>query len=304
MITCSSVNMERNPQTGNSMFTMLELDRGTAVGVALACLAATMNATGLNLQRLGQKKSSSAVNLLGVVLAASCGVVDMISFSFAPQSVLAPFGSLSLIINLLLAAPMHGDRVSRSDLLSTALVISGVATCLANANTASVSRSYEQLAGLAGRQAARAWALVLGTLIGLAATRLRNAGDGPASAGRFLYPLLAGGLGSVTALSGKAVGELLKAGAPMHVVAAVGALLGCTAVSQTVLLNKGVGKFSSLLVVPIFVAAFVTGNAVGGGLVFDEFSGMTEQQMRSYPVGLALLVGGVLILAGKKEKAA
>lgn len=68
------------------------------------------------------------------------------------------------------------------------------------------------------------------------------------------------------------------------------------------MLNRGLGKASSLVVVPVFVATFVTCNAVGGGIFFDEFSGLSPSQQRAYPLGLALLVAGVLVLAGRKEK--
>ena len=80
-----------------------------------------------SLQRWATTRSNSILNLVGVIMSASCGLLDMASFSFAAQSLLAPFGALTLVINLLLAAPLHGDAVGRSDLLSTALVFSGVA---------------------------------------------------------------------------------------------------------------------------------------------------------------------------------
>ena len=50
-------------------------------------------------------------------------------------------------------------------------------------------------------------------------------------------------------------------------------------------------------------ATFVTCNAVGGGVFFDEFSVMGAEQGRAYALGLAMLVEGVLVLAGRKEKA-
>ena len=69
------------------------------------------------------------------------------------------------------------------------------------------------------------------------------------------------------------------------------------------MLNAGLSKASSLIVVPVFVATFVTCNAVGGGIFFDEFAALSASQQRAYPFGLAMLVAGVLVLAGRKEKA-
>ena len=162
-----------------------------------------------------------------------------------------------------------------------------------------MARSYEELIALAARPAARAWLGGLAAAVALLASGIPNAGTGPTSVARFCYPLIAGAVGSCTALGGKALGELVKAGAPWRSTAVVSALLPCSGAVQTVVLNRGVGRFSSLLVVPVFVAAFVTCNAVGGGILFDEFGRMTAAQRRAYPAGLGLLVAGVLTLAAK-----
>jgi len=257
-----------------------------------------MNAGGMNLQRWAGARGSTVLNLVGVGLSASCGLVDMASFAFAPQSLLAPFGALTLIINLLLAAPLHGDAVRREDLLSTALVFAGVAVCLSNSSTDDISRTYDNLLELCGRKPFHAWVAFLVCGIALAACRLLTAPAGSAVA---CYPLMSGCLGGFTALSAKYLGELGKAGAPWEVMAMVGTCVPLFAVSQLTLLNAGLARASSLLIVPVFVAAFVTCNAIGGGIFFDEFAAFSPMQQRLYPLGLALLVGGVLILAGRKE---
>ena len=146
----------------------------TAIGILLACLAATMNATGLNLQRFAMRRGSSVLNLIGMIMSSACGLLDMASFSFAPQSLLAPFGALTLVINLLVAAPLHGDVIGGSDLLSTLLVVSGVATCLANANTDATERTYEEIVSLLYRPQFHAWLGLLLGGIGAAAARLRT----------------------------------------------------------------------------------------------------------------------------------
>ena len=65
-------------------------------------------------------------------------------------------------------------------------------------------------------------------------------------------------------------------------------------------LNEGLARASSLTVVPLFVATFVTCNAFGGAVFFDEFAALSPSQRAAYPLGLALLVAGVLILAARK----
>jgi len=276
----------------------LPLVPATTIGVILACLAATTNAASLNLQRWSAQRGLRVLNIVGVVLGMSCGLIDMASFSFAPQSVLAPFGSLTLIINLMLAAPLHGDAITLKDICSTLLVFGGVALCLANANTGSAVRTYESILGLIVRPQWHAWLVFMASGLACAAICLRRA-QPDAREAALCYPILAGGLGSGTTLLGKAIGELGKANAPWYTAAVAGCLLPFFAIPQTALLNAGVGKHSSLVVVPVFVATFVTCNAVGGGIFWDEFGGLNAVQRTCYTLGLALLVSGVLILASK-----
>ena len=113
-----------------------------------------------------------------------------------------------------------------------------------------------------------------------------------------MLPLIAGALGGCNALSAKFIGELAGAGAPLLPdLAIAGAAIAVFATSQLAVLNVGIGRYSSLVVVPVFVACFVTFNAVGGGIFFLDFAKFTPEQMQAYAGGLALLVGGVLLLA-------
>ena len=269
-----------------------------AIGIALACLAASMNATGLNLQRYAQRHGLRVLNAVGLALAVLCGVADMASFGFAPQSLLAPFGSLTLVINLLLAPVLHGDQIRTVDLSSTALVFAGVAICLANGTAAAVPRTEAQLLGLLRNPPAWALGMGLAGAVCLAALRLRRAAPGAQHISvAACYSLIAGMLGSCTVLSAKLLSELLGAGAALATCAPVALGVGGFALGQLTVLNTGIGRHSSLVVVPIFVATFVTCNAVGGGVFYEEFALFTPAQARAYAAGVSLLVAGVLLLA-------
>ena len=98
------------------------------------------------------------ITTLGLVLASATGIVDMASFAFAPQSLLAPFGACTLVLNLILAPPLHGQQIRRVDLVSTALVVAGVATCLSNSSFEAVTRTLEELRALPVRPAYVRWA--------------------------------------------------------------------------------------------------------------------------------------------------
>ena len=271
------------PEESNSVY----------IGISLAILASCMNCLGINLQKVGSRRGSAMITTLGLVLASATGIVDMASFAFAPQSLLAPFGACTLVLNLILAPPLHGQQIRRVDLVSTALVVAGVATCL----------KLELRGGHAhARRIARA-ARAAGVFAGPSAWRSPSASPrrtrrAAARLSALCFPLIAGALGGCNALSAKFIGELAGAGAPLLPdLAIAGAAIGVFATSQLAVLNVGIGRYSSLVVVPVFVACFVTFNAVGGGIFFLDFAKFTPEQMQAYAGGLALLVGGVLLLA-------
>ena len=135
------------------------MSASTAIGVGLACTAATMNTTGINLQRVAKRRGSTLLNGFGIFLTIACWPVDMISFSFAPQSFLAPFGALSLVVNLLLAPLLHGDAIKPLDVGATALVVSGVALCLANNTVDQRKWTLDELQALANGSAFFYWLL-------------------------------------------------------------------------------------------------------------------------------------------------
>ena len=251
----------------------------TPTGIALACTSATMNAVGLNVQRLGTRRGSPLCTAFGVIMCACCGPMDMISFTYAPQSLLAPFGATSLVINLLLAPVLHGDDIAHVDILATALVFLGVVTCLANATISSTAHTFDQLGALAARPPFMLWVLLLCSAIGSNGLRLYRKGlRHPTSAA--LLPLTAGLVGSCTVLGAKVLIECLAADdTPWPAALALGLCVACCGVAQTVLLNLGIGRHSSLVVVPYFVAAFVSGNAFGGGVFFREFEAFDGAQV-------------------------
>ena len=178
----------------------------TFIGVLLAMTASTMNATGMNLQRFGQRaqlngdkkdrRMGRRINAAGVFLSTACGLVDFISFGFAPQTTLAPFGSMSLVVNLVLAPLLHGEELHRMDFLSTAFVMSGLVVCiLSNRSPALELADLGELKALLTRPicfvyAALAISFIFGSLWHVYIEEKRGHGNRK-SVGAF-YPVVAG----------------------------------------------------------------------------------------------------------------
>ena len=143
------------------------------IGVALCLTACTLNALGMNLQRLGQTKASPALNIAGVVLQAACGIVDITSYSFAPQSLLAPLSSLTLVLNLLVAPLMHeGDKLTAVDLTATMLVFAGIAVSLSFGSDATGLRTPDEMWALATQPRFLIYAAAMGALLAALLARI------------------------------------------------------------------------------------------------------------------------------------
>ena len=309
------------------------------IGVALSCTASFMNALGLNLTRMSSgatttKRSTNAQCLskfhlnitpqslafLGVLLSSLCGVVDVMSYGYAPQSTLAPLGSFTLVVNLLLAPLLHDERINLQDATNTFVIVSGVVLCILSssqqeeeegATHESIAHTPNDLYNFSMNPSFRTLlGVVLSIVLLLAAHVYRSTqlqqGHTTLSTG-FVYPVIAGMLGGSTVLCAKILTTLLsvtgeEAVDTVRVVLPLAVLCLCCAVSQMVINAHGLSKHSSLVMVPIYSSSFVLSNAVGGGVFFQEFAAFNAKQWWMYGGGVAMVVGGVLSMAVSKMK--
>mmetsp|Transcript_7768 Transcript_7768/g.9851 ORF Transcript_7768/g.9851 Transcript_7768/m.9851 type:complete len:319 (+) Transcript_7768:158-1114(+) len=279
------------------------------IGIVLAIMASTMNATGMNLQRYGQRIQikgtkeekiwGQRLNGFGVFLSIACGLLDFISYSFAPQSTLAPFGSMTLVVNLIYAPVLHGEKIKALDLISTALVILGVVTCITNGSKVAMElEDTEELLALVSRKICILYGLAItgfiaGSLLYIYSEE--QAGNGHLKSVGAFYPLVAGTFASSTALSAKVLGQLIKLkGSIVHIIINILSIVAFAASNMTVN-NRGLGNHPPLFIVPIFSTTFLVTNIIGGGVFFNEFSVFTLGQWLGYAVGVSLIISGVLL---------
>ena len=76
------------------MIVVIVVRMSVYVGLGISASASFMNALGLNVQRLAGKEGAAGwLNPVGVALSTGSGIVDAVSYGFAPQSTLAPMGA-------------------------------------------------------------------------------------------------------------------------------------------------------------------------------------------------------------------
>ena len=300
------------------------------VGICICLFGCVVSALGLNLQRLAGRMdkqkhirgksrvltktsvladyvSARFVNIVGLVLCVLTGVIDVVSYQFAPQSLLAPFSSASLAFNMLLAPVMHGEELTRHDATSTCLIITGlVLTIVAGQGITTRSYSPDELYRL-GLQPLFLLAILvlLSLLVGLFLhIYLYERGSIPKSqVGTSLsYPIAAGLLGGTSVLVVKCQGELVRSIGLMSPLPLTFTLFTLVvAGSQLLVNNRGLAQHSTLIVVPIFCSTFILSNASFGAIFFQDFVFFTAYQCYIYLAGLSICISGVLMLLWRTE---
>ena len=292
----------------------------TVIGVTLSTTASFMNALGLNLQTLSANPAARApgmLNLLGITFSTACGLVDIASYGFAPQSTLAPLGAATLVFNLLLAPVIHGKALSCQDALYTLLIVAGVVVCIVSGgdgggdSVTPQKYTHDELWALA---AAPAFQVLAACASGLFVGLLLHLRQGEAS-GRgahlstgFVYPVCAGMLGGCTVLSAKLLTLALDAleynGLLFtQTVVPLVFLVAVCAGGQIYVNNVGLGKHDPLVMVPIYSSTFVLSNAFAGLVFFKEYENLSGAQMLGYSAGCATVVTGVLLIAASAQSA-
>mmetsp|Transcript_9011 Transcript_9011/g.16633 ORF Transcript_9011/g.16633 Transcript_9011/m.16633 type:complete len:350 (-) Transcript_9011:1928-2977(-) len=283
------------------------MGKGSAViGILLAVMASCLNALGMNLQRLGQKPDAHEhMNTAGIALAAGAGILDMVSFGFAPQSLLAPLGAVTLIANLCLAPVLHQEKLAQVDIAATVLVCVGIAITLLSSSGDTPELTYFELQRLAKRPVFMVFLTGYITAIAGLISHIyvgERQGQGKSKLIGVGYPMLSGMLGGLTVLNAKIMTELLRlVSIRTHfavIIPVIAMVLGC-AISQTAVLNRGLGKHSSLFIIPLFSASMLIANLSAGGVFFNEFASYSKPQLGGFLVGVAIVVTGVTILATK-----
>ena len=264
------------------------------IAVVLAIIAAALSNFGLNLQKLAwnkkeknpeQKKKFKYYWVLGFIGIVAGSVCDFGALAFGAQSVVAPLGSLTLVANIFFAQAMHGEQVTKRDILVTAFIIFGCVLSVAFASHKNEICDITDLLALYGTSTFGIYAVVVVTIIFSCLFYIRYMERvrqyyGKRSARyvrvlkhhRLSYAALSGIVGAQSVLFAKTVAELFVAsfageGVLFEFYGTYLVLLGMfsTISLQIYWLNCGLAKWDALYNVPIFQAFWTMCSVIGGG---------------------------------------
>lgn len=254
---------------------------------------------------------SNPLIAIGILLL-GCGTVSAVmNLGILGMSVTAPFAALTLIFNGILACTVLHEKVTKSDLVSTFVVLIGVTLAVIGVQMADLPVQHYALADIE-ELLQRSWLpalyslVVLGSLLACYAYVVcRDLAQDPL--GLACFSIGAGTLSGFSSMCVKCTVELIKyavknpdendLGNPLTYTFVVG--IPICVLSQLHLMSLGLKNFGTLKYVPTYQAFIIMSNLVNGMVFFDEAKTYSAISMGLFVGGCSVTIFGVLMLLAK-----
>ena len=260
-----------------------------------ASLRSVVSNLGINFQKLAHTKIHEAgsnqsyathpVWILGITLMIVGSIADLVSFGFAPMSLLAPIGAMTLVVNMLVA-PCFKEKLTTRDIVFTLVIVVGTVICISFGSKDEKTYSIQELLDLYTHPPFIVFGISLLLIMALLFFLINQSAQREA---KFLhtqwdlkfqavaYPAVAGAVAALSVLFAKSAAELVKStvnGVNQFTNAFSYAMivgLAATIFLQMKWLNIGLTKGDSLFVLPVYQVFWVTMNVVTGMIYFEDY---------------------------------
>ena len=259
----------------------------------------------------------SPLACLGLVVLGS--VADLAALIFAPQSVIAPLGSLTLVSNSIFAPILLQEKIGYREIIATILIVVGAAIAVSFGPHADVVYSVEQLFNFYTRGPFIAYALAIAIYMGVLYTSIKKMEMletiNPTSPQyiklrpyhRFAYASISGTVGAQSVLFAKCSVELIAnsiQGKGMmfkyYQTYFVLSAMFCTIFLQIGWLNNGLRRFDSAYTVPVFQSFWIVISVCSGMVFYKEYSEMSQWEGVMFSCGVLITIVGVLVLSARE----
>ncbi|GAA6056380.1 hypothetical protein JCM3770_005980 [Rhodotorula araucariae] len=223
---------------------------------------------------------------------------NFLAFGFAPPSVVAPLGMVSLIANVFLAPLIVREPFRRKDLLGVAIAVIGGATVVYASRSNDKKLTPDEFVKAVSRPLFIAYAVFsmcsMSALGYLSQTKL---GDRYILIDLSLCALA----GAFTVLSTKAISSFLNLlflrMFSFWITYPVLVVLVATGLMQVNFVNKSLQRFESRVVVPVQYMTFALSTIVGSGILYRDFEGIALPSLVNFVFGCVISGLGVYLLA-------
>jgi len=293
------------------------------LGISLAVFASMCGTIGkqrLRLSKLlgdqGDVKDSKVANFVGWTLNAVVGpIVDMLSYTFAPQSLIAPLGGLDVVWNTILAPVTLGEKLSPLKMLGAFIIAAGATSTslFGNHDDKDYTLEIVQDTFISRRILIYLGVLILWLLFNILVLQPRSASPKgepwePGDPVRGLSLALTAGTLSGNMFCVKGFMELVQASFRDEDGGEVWAhwlpyalLLGAVffAISNVVFLGKAMKQYEALFMGAVFEGALIVCACISGIVVWKDLENMEWYSILLYFLALLAIVVGIgVVTAG------
>jgi phosphatidylserine synthase len=212
-------------------------------------------------------------------------IADLISFGFAPMSLLAPIGAMTLVVNMLVA-PCFKEKLTTRDIVFTIIIVMGTIICISFGSKEEHTYSIDTLIDLYQHAPFVVFSILLAVTMALLFFLINQSSQREA---KFLhtqwdlkfqavaYPAVAGTVAALSVLFAKSSAELVKETIKGNnqfnnfFAYILVAMLALCLFLQMKWLNIGLTKGDALFVLPVYQVFWVVMNVVAGMIYFEDF---------------------------------
>ena len=276
-------------------------------------------AVGVNIQKLSMNKENQKAKskqrpiylqplwCMGMAIIVLDAIGDFVFIGLAPQSLLAPLGSLSLGWNIILAPIFNPtERVTKTIVAATAIIYIGTMLTVFHATSSTPTYNLQRIVTYIKNTTFIVYFVSCIAFQCILALHGRKKGFDIIH-----YCGLAGSFGGQCILFAKSSSELIKNAlihkvyddwttSPLPYIFLLGMIV--SVFTEISVLNKGLAKFDALVVVPVFQSFFTAFSITGGLIFFQEYQFMKQYDRMMYLMGISIALMGVRLLVRQRRK--
>ncbi len=253
----------------------------------------------------------------GLFLVIFGSVADLAALIFAPQSLVAPLGSFTLVSNIIYAPLLLGEGIDKLSIGATAVIIVGSVVAVIYAPHKDVPYTTSQIFGLFGDVGYILYTMaIISLFVALMYLSRRceivESRDGKGSSAyakvrvyhQFSYPAASGIVGAQSVMFAKCASRVAESagiiclGLPGWWM--VFFMTFACIFTQIKIINDGLKRFDAIYEVPVFQAFWIIFSVLGGMAFYKEYEVMSSISMGLFSFGVIVTLTGVIALSYRK----
>lgn len=216
---------------------------------------------------------------------------DLVSYSLAPQSLIAPLAGVTLIFTVIVGPCMLGETISRRELLVCGVICIGVTLTTVFGPKDEPEIDMELLIYLWSRTNMIAMEAVVWPIIGLCFAVVKLDPEKLRTWRPLFLSFLAGAFGGQQNIFFKGVGILIRCS-----IEGTSSPFTSSWLSYVWIVMAGLALFDAVLFLPLYTVMFLLSSTIFGSVYYDEFICFGAAAWTLFPLGVVITIVACCVL--------